>query len=175
MDELLILLRPRALATANKVLRQTEDAEDAVQDAFVKVWRGMGDFEGRAAFTTWVHRVVVNASLDLLRKKQSRPRLSENDIDTTISDALIDNVETPERKTLRAESGRVVRSVLGKLAPVHREAIELRELDDLSYQEIAESCQVPVGTVMSRLHHARKRLSDELREHLSGDILLCAA
>src|SRR4051812_5945555 len=65
--------RPRALAVAVKVLRNPDDAEDAVQDAFIKVWRYLGRFEGRSSFSTWIHRIVMNASLDLLRRQSCRP------------------------------------------------------------------------------------------------------
>src|SRR3954453_11839874 len=65
--------RPRALAVALKVLRNPDDAEDAVQDAFLKVWRYLGRFEGRSSFSPWIHRIVMNASLDLLRRQSCRP------------------------------------------------------------------------------------------------------
>ena len=71
---LLEQVRPRALAIAMKVLRNRDDAEDAVQDAMLKVWRNLNRFEGRASFTTWIHRIVMNASLDILRKRSGRQK-----------------------------------------------------------------------------------------------------
>lgn len=179
IEALLADARPRALAVALKVLRNPDDAEDAVQDAFLKVWRYLFRFEGRASFSTWLHRIVMNASLDLLRRQSCRPEATaiDGDEDATGGRALEPaHEETPERRLGEAETGALVRGALAMLSPVHREAIALREFEDLSYQEIASASRCPVGTVMSRLHHARRKLADELRGALADDApALCAA
>jgi RNA polymerase sigma-70 factor (ECF subfamily) len=176
LDQLLRDARPRALAVALKMLRNPDDADDAVQDAFLKVWKNLGRFEGRASFSTWVHRIVMNACLDLRRRQACRPGSAE---DATMSDDGAEDVvepETPERALGRAEVGTLVHDALATLAPVHRQALTLRELEDHSYEEIAQAAGCPIGTVMSRLHHARKKLAEELHACLASDgPVLCAA
>ena len=168
LDELLIAMRPRALAAALKVLHNRDDAEDAVQDAFLKVWRCLAAFEGRASFTTWIHRIVTNASLDLLRKSASRSETAErtDGQDVAITDGEPSNQETPESELCGYEIQMLVRTAVAALPAAHRQAVELREFEDCSYQEMAEIIQCPVGTVMSRLHHARHKLADDLRAPL---------
>lgn len=164
-EALLIEARPRALAVAIKVLRNPDDAEDAVQDAFLKAWRNLARFEGRASFTTWIHRIVMNTSLDILRRQAARPgsvadESSEGEPHDPV-EAI--NRETPERVVLRIEVRDLVHGALAVLSPAHRQAISLRELEEHSYEEIAEIAACPIGTVMSRLHHARRKLEAELR------------
>jgi RNA polymerase sigma-70 factor (ECF subfamily) len=157
-------VRPRALAVALKVLRNPDDAEDAVQDAMLKVWRYLGRFEGRASFSTWIHRIVMNASLDLLRRHSCRPEAHlETDESSDRRPTEPAHEQTPEHALGEAETGALVRVALGSLTPTHRQALTLREFEDRSYEEIAQSERCPIGTVMSRLHHARRKLADELR------------
>ena len=161
---LLEQVRPRALAIALKVLRNREDAEDAVQEALVKAWKNIDRFEGRASFTTWIHRIVMNTSLDILRRNTSRPDLA---VTTEREDEEQPKLEpsheiTPEHTVALGEMQLMVRAAVSRLAPVHQQAINLREFEDCSYDEIAETAGCPVGTVMSRLHHARHRLADDL-------------
>jgi RNA polymerase sigma-70 factor (ECF subfamily) len=170
LDELLVAMRPRALAAALKVLHNRDDAEDAVQDAFLKVWRCLAAFEGRASFSTWIHRIVTNASLDLLRKSTSRSETAErtDGQEVALTDGEPSSQETPESELCGYEIQMLVRTAVAALPAAHRQAVELREFEDCSYQEMAELIQCPVGTVMSRLHHARHKLADDLRAPL-GD------
>jgi len=174
---LLEQIRPRAMAIALKVLRNRDDAEDAVQDATLKVWRNLHRFEGRASFTTWLHRIVMNASLDILRRNSGRP-------DATVADDRDSDCQptpepahdlTPERALGSAEMQLLVRTAVARLAPVQRQAIVLREFEDCSYDEIAEAAACPIGTVMSRLHHARHRIAEDLRATSDFDAELWAA
>jgi RNA polymerase sigma-70 factor (ECF subfamily) len=161
--------RPRALAVAVKVLRNPDDAEDAVQDAFLKVWRYLGRFEGRSSFSTWIHRIVMNASLDLLRRQSCRPEIrTETDESGDHRPLELVQEETPEHTLAEAQTGALVRSALATLSPAHQQALTLREFEDRSYEEIAEASHCPIGTVMSRLHHARRKLADELHEVFSA-------
>ncbi len=161
---LLEQVRPRALAIALKVLRNREDAEDAVQEALVKAWRNIDRFEGRASFTTWIHRIVMNASLDILRRNTSRPDVAAtNEREDDEQPRLEASYEiTPEHTAALGEMQLMVRAAVARLASVHQQAINLREFEDCSYEEIAETAGCPVGTVMSRLHHARHRLAADL-------------
>jgi RNA polymerase sigma-70 factor (ECF subfamily) len=174
---LLEQVRPRALAIALKVLRNRDDAEDAVQDAMLKVWRNLHRFERRASFTTWIHRIVMNASLDILRRRSGQAEgmaVDERDEDS-LPRFEPSHDQTPERELGLAQVQLMVRAAVARLAPVHRQAITLREFDDCAYDEIAEVAACPIGTVMSRLHHARQRVAEDLRAAADFDVALWAA
>jgi RNA polymerase sigma-70 factor (ECF subfamily) len=148
-----------------KIVRNRDDAEDVIQDAMMKVWRFVGRFEGRAALTTWLHRIVVNTALDHLRSRRNGVVTtagadSADSDDWRYTEAVCD--ETPEDALARAQVGAGVRGGIARLPVVQREVLVLRELDGESYQSIAEIARCPVGTVMSRLHHARQRLAATL-------------
>ncbi len=168
-------MRPRALVVATKVLRNPDDAEDAVQDAFLKAWRNLHRFEGRSSFSTWIHRIVMNTSLDLLRRQACRPGVGseEDTFDRALRTTEVES-ETPERQMVRTEVKEMVHGALAVLSPSHREALTLRELEEHSYEEIAQIAACPIGTVMSRLHHARKKIADELRAAAADDGLALA-
>jgi len=167
-NRLMAWARPRLLAVAMRTVRDRDDAEDVAQEALLKVCRYLTRFEGRSAFATWIHRITVNTSLDWLRRQQARPeRLADrdgHDDDGAARLASADAVdeETPERAYARAEAGATVQRAISRLSPSHAETLALRELDGESYQAIAKTVRCPVGTVMSRLHHARRRLAVEL-------------
>jgi RNA polymerase sigma-70 factor (ECF subfamily) len=171
LDDVLADARPRMFAVALRMTRNPDDADDVVQEAMVKVWRAFGRFEGRAALSTWIHRIVVNAALDRLRARSplmaqpSRPdddgfeRDGAGELDASAA------VDTPEELVRSAEIGAEVHRALGALPPAHRQVLALRELDGESYQSIADIVRCPIGTVMSRLHHARHRLADQITTH----------
>jgi RNA polymerase sigma-70 factor, ECF subfamily len=166
LERVLNSIRPRLAAAALKIVRNRDDADDVVQDAMLKVWRYIHRFEGRAALSTWVHRIVVNTAVDHLRARRRGPvgsgpaTDSSDDQEPHIPEGVSD--ETPEDLLARAETGAWVREGMAHLSLVHREVLALRELQGESYQSIAEIARCPVGTVMSRLHHARQRLAETL-------------
>jgi RNA polymerase sigma-70 factor (ECF subfamily) len=168
LDGLLAAARPRMYAVALRMTKNHDDAEDVVQEAMLKAWRSMAEFQGRAAFSTWTHRIVVNTALDKLRAR--RPEISShtsaggNDDDDPSSGRTVEQVSavTPEDLVGGAEVGAAVHRALDALSPVHRDALALRELDGESYRSIARIVRCPIGTVMSRLHHARHRLAEEI-------------
>jgi RNA polymerase sigma-70 factor, ECF subfamily len=174
-EALLREARPRALCVAMKVLHNPDDAEDAVQDGFLKAWKNLPRFEGRSAFSTWIHRIVMNASLDLMRRQACRPGVGAEDVSERVDNADEANTETPEREMIRTELKVVVATAMAELTPAHREAVTLRELEEYSYEEIAEAASCPIGTVMSRLHHARKKLAEELENVLGAELVALAA
>lgn len=169
--------RPRALSVALKVLRNADDAEDAVQDAFMKVWRYLGRFEGRSSVTTWIHRIVMNTCLDLLRRQNCRPDGHVDSEEDSSTRQIPEPVHdwTPERSLRQAQTGAIVHAAIATLSPQHRQAITLREIEERSYEEIANASRCPVGTVMSRLHHARRRLAEALNVTLDEGPTLRAA
>jgi RNA polymerase sigma-70 factor, ECF subfamily len=168
LERLLDEARPRLMALAMRVLGDADEAEDAVQDAMIKVWRNLGRFEGRAAFSTWLHRIAVNAALDRVRRRGSTHVVTgaaeEQHQHDSSNPSDLPVPETPERIYARAETAVVVRQAMGRLSETHGEALRLCDLEGESYATIAEVTDCPLGTVMSRLFHARRKLVRELSE-----------
>ncbi|HVR00843.1 MAG TPA: sigma-70 family RNA polymerase sigma factor, partial [Polyangia bacterium] len=136
LNRLLADARPRLVAVAMRIVRDPDDAEDVVQESLLKVCRSLTRFEGRSAFTTWLHRIVVNAALDRLRRHQARHERPVEDEDGALEAAAPDMVDeqTPERVASRNETGAAVRGALARLSPSHREILVRREFDGESYQ-----------------------------------------
>jgi len=162
LNRLLTHARPRLFAVALRVVRDRDDAEDVVQEALLKVCRSLTRFEGRSSFSTWLHRIVVNAALDRLRRQGARRERPADDDGRHATPVDMIDEQTPERLVARHETGEVVQVALARLSPVHRDVLVRREFDGESYRDLARLVRCPVGTVMSRLHHARHRLADEL-------------
>jgi RNA polymerase sigma-70 factor (ECF subfamily) len=167
LEQLLASVRPRLYALAMRVLGDPDEAEDAVQDAQVKVWKNLDRFEGRAAFSTWLHRIGVNAALDRRRRRPAAVALELDDAHEPAASPA--TPETPERQYARAEASFVVRRAVERLSPAHGEALRLCDLEGESYAEIATLTACPIGTVMSRLYHARRNLVRELGADVAGD------
>jgi RNA polymerase sigma-70 factor (ECF subfamily) len=142
----------RALAVALGVLHHQEDARDACQEAFLRVFRGLARFTGDAQFSTWLHRIVVNVCIDRLRNKWS-DALPLDEVEASLSGG-----DDPGRTAENAQLGARIGAALAQLSPAHRTVLTLRELEGMSYQEIAGAMKCSIGTVMSRLFHARKRM-----------------
>ena len=166
LEAILTENRPRLYALALRVLGDPDDAEDAVQEAMVKVWRNLPRFEGRSSFGTWIHRIAVNAALDRRRRRSAVPA---GEIDETRQSDERAPVETPERAYARAEAGAVVHQALGRLSIVHSDAIRMFEIEGESYADIATATRCPIGTVMSRLYHARRKLAREVTSAAAGE------
>ena len=154
----------RAFGLALRVLRDEEQARDVVQDAFLKAYASLDRFEGRSSFYTWLHRIVMNLCLDRLRRERGARRVEwSEELERELpADPEAPSQQDPavalERSELRAQLARAI----AQLPEDARRTLELREIDGLSYQEIAESLGVPKGTVMSRLHYARRRVRQAL-------------
>jgi RNA polymerase sigma-70 factor (ECF subfamily) len=169
LERLLAEVRPKLLSLAMRVLNNADEAEDAVQDAMIKIWRNLGRFEGRAAFTTWLHRIAVNAALDRLRRRGSVPLSAGAPDEHQYDSSEPAQAETPERIFARAETAVVVRRAMRQLSETHGEALRLCDLEGESYATIAEVTECPLGTVMSRLFHARRKLAHALSETATSD------
>jgi RNA polymerase sigma-70 factor (ECF subfamily) len=143
--------RDRAWAVALRTLGDPTDAADAVQEAFVKAYRTVGSFRGDAQFSTWLHRIVVNACLDSMRRARSRP--------TAVLDERADALADPEDPMGRTELGHDVVAALGRIAPNQRVAIVLVDLEGYSVEETAALLGIPTGTVKSRCHRGRIQLA----------------
>jgi len=139
--------RARALAIARRIVGDSDDAEDVVQDVFARLaWRSPG-YGGRAAWSTWLHRVMVNSSINWLRARKRRERLAHEPSEPV----------TPEAQAMGAEMKRHFTSAMESINEQQRQVLYLREMRGLSYPEIARLLQIPEGTVKSTLHRARQR------------------
>ena len=161
----------RAFRLALRVMRDEEQARDVVQEAFLKVYRSLDRFEGRSSFYTWLYRVVMNLCLDAKRRDRSDRHVEwdeEHALHTdpaSASDAVSETRRAevdPGGELERAELRVAVASAIETLPDDARRTLVLREVDGLSYAEIAKILGIPKGTVMSRLHHARKRVKEVL-------------
>lgn len=167
--ELVERYQRRAFAVALEVVRNREDAEDIVQEAFVKAYLSLDDFRGESAFYTWLYRIVYNMAIDYRRRVARRGGDSRSLDGVQVSDdsdlgpVAMGHIESPHDNLIRKEQRRSLRSALDELSEEHRTVILLREVEGLSYAEIARVVGVSRGTVMSRLHYARKRLQSVLK------------
>jgi RNA polymerase sigma-70 factor (ECF subfamily) len=168
----------RAFRLAVRVLRDEEAARDVVQDAFLKVYRSLDRFEGRSGFYTWLYRVVMNLCLDAKRRDRSTQQVEWEEtaaiqVDPGSADAAntaYRDRSSPEGSLERAELRGIVARAIEQLPDDARETLVLREIEGLSYAEIATCLDVPKGTVMSRLHHARRRVREILIESGAIDL-----
>lgn len=160
----------RVFGLAYEVVGNREDAEDIAQEAFVKAYLSLGEFRADSSFFTWLYRIVYNMSIDYRRKVMRRGgealELDENT--AAESSQLTSKVGTPQDEFLRKEQRNHIQKALATISDEHRAVITLREIDGLSYDEIARVTGISLGTVMSRLHYARKRLQQALG-HLTSN------
>jgi RNA polymerase sigma-70 factor (ECF subfamily) len=155
----------RTYRLAYAIVHNEADARDVCQEAWLTIWKQLATFRGDSRFTTWLHPIVTRKALDHLRKRR---RWFDRFLPFGTGDA--DAVEVPEPSTDdnardQAEGNETVarvRAAIAELPPKHRAVLALREMEGLSYEDIAEITGVPVGTVMSRLFHARKLLAERL-------------
>ncbi len=148
----------------NLALRMTgnsEDAADMSQEAFIKAYNSLGAFRGESKFSVWLYRIVSNVCLDFLRSKNRKPTVSlstENDDGEEVELDIADESQSPEYLLDRSLTRDAVRRGLSSLPPEHREILLLREIQGLSYEEIADVLGIEEGTVKSRIFRARKKL-----------------
>ncbi len=158
----------KAVRVAFGMLKDLQDAEDVAQDAFVRVHRKLEGFQGQSAFSTWLYRIVVNLSIDLMRKKK-RQRRADID-DEAARDALRSEQDLwprfeehdPSISFERRELHKQLNQAFRELPDIHRAVLVLREVQGLSYDEIADALEIKKGTVMSRLFHARKAMQAQM-------------
>jgi RNA polymerase sigma-70 factor (ECF subfamily) len=152
--------RQRVWRLAYQVLRDREEAWDVAQEAFVRAFHSLPSFRGHAAFYTWLFRITVNLATDRHRQRGAQARAfgPERVTEEEWARTTADPGGGPEREAARAEQRERIRRALDALPPKARAIIMLSDVEGLSYREIAEVLNCPIGTVMSRLHNARKRL-----------------
>jgi len=152
------LVRRHQDGVVNLIYRMYGDArlaEDAAQEAFVRVWQNLNNYNPQYAFRSWLYRIAANAALDTLRRE--RPAVELDD-----ELAIADKAPTPEQAAIKDERAAQVRRAIARLSEPLRLVLILREYEEFSYQEIAAALDIPTGTVMSRLNTARTQLRREL-------------
>jgi len=156
--------RERVWRLACNFLRDPEEAWDVAQEAFVRAWQALPSFRGQSAFYTWLFRITMNVATDRARQRAARGRAfgTERVSEEEWERVMVDQAAAPDDVAMRAEERERIRRALEALPPHHRAIIMLGDLEGLSYREIAEVLDIPMGTVMSRLHNARKRLRQVL-------------
>jgi RNA polymerase sigma-70 factor (ECF subfamily) len=161
----------RAFAVAFALVRDESDARELVQEAFLRVYRGLASFEGTSSFFTWLYRIITNLSIDLMRKpgrqtmELDEARLEADDageVDGTLLGRL-DGAD-PAGIVRRREIAASLQAALDALPSYHRAVIVLREIEGMSYEEMAQAMGVSKGTIMSRLFHARQKLQRALAD-----------
>lgn len=169
-DELVLKLRGRAFRVAQTWVGSREDAMELAQEAFLKTYRSRATFDDRESFLPWFHRILRNTCFSHLRRKgvvakTSTTRLEEDD-DAPVDWEIADTSQMPQAPAEASDRARIFWRALNALSARDREILALRHFDDLSYQAIADQLAIPIGTVMSRLFHARRRLKAALGDHL---------
>lgn len=165
-DLLVIKYQQRIVNLVSRFVRNHADALDVTQDAFIKAYRALPNFRGDSAFYTWMYRIAVNTAKNHLAVQNRRPM----DIDQDISeieqiegDHALKEYATPEHMLLRDEIQDTVIQAIEGLPEDLRIAITLREVEGLSYEDIAEAMECPIGTVRSRIFRAREAIDKELK------------
>lgn len=148
MSELYREHRRRALAIARRILRDADEAEDVVQEVFTRLYSQNVRFDGKAAYTTWLHRILVNSSINSLRAKKRRGKL----------ESTVGGAEDPEETAVGNQQRALFIEALQHLSEQHRQVVTLRDLRGYSYPEIARMLGLPEGTVKSALNRGRTRL-----------------
>jgi RNA polymerase sigma-70 factor (ECF subfamily) len=168
-DELVTKYRSRVFAMIYHLVHNEQDAWDLAQDGFVKAWKSLDRFRFQSSFYTWLYRIMTNVAIDWLRKKQIQ---ADQEFDDSIalqdlepgSDLAPKNAPAPLDRLAGKEIRQRIDAAIAKLSPEHRAVILLKEVEDLQYHEIAESVGCSIGTVMSRLFYARKKLQVMLKD-----------
>jgi len=168
-DVLVTRYRGKIYAMIYNMVRNDADAWDLAQEAFVKAWKALPKFKAQSNFYTWLYRIAHNVTYDWLRKKSNQ--VGKDEFDDGVRGKMVESPTTPREAAAPDESAersdlrRTLDEALSKLSPDHREVILLKEVEGLQYNEIAERIEVTLGTVMSRLFYARKKLQEILKEY----------
>lgn len=170
-DLLVLKYQGRIAALISRYVSNSSEVEDVAQEAFIKAFRALPKFRGESAFYTWLYRIAANAAKNHLVARGRRPSADADVDDAEYFEeaAMLRDTESPEETLFGNELADVVRSALDGLPEELRMALTLREFDGLSYEEIAEVMECPVGTVRSRIFRARDAVDIRVRAQLRGE------
>ncbi len=169
-DHLVKKYQGKVLQLVARYVSDRSEALDLVQETFIKAYLAMPNFREESEFYTWLYRIAINTAKNYLIFTKRRPPLLDIDVDFTenvLGQTLIKTIETPENTLLRDELEEVILEAVNALPDELRMAFVLREFDEMSYEEIAEVLQCPVGTVRSRIFRAREAINETIDSHLS--------
>jgi RNA polymerase sigma-70 factor (ECF subfamily) len=169
-DQLVTRYRTRIFGMIYNMVHNEQDAWDLAQDSFVKAWKSIRRFRGRSSFYTWLYRIVTNVTIDWLRKKQVKG--SGTEFDDAIALKSVEPASRtmpkadalPSEKMEQSEIRARIDAAIAQLSSEHRAVILMKETEGMQYNEIAEAVGCSIGTVMSRLFYARKKLQNLLRD-----------
>lgn len=165
-NELVLMYQDRIINLAYNLLSDRDDAYDAAQETFIKVYRNIGSFRGDSSFVTWIYRITSNVCKDILRKRMRRINtVSLSPPDESSQSQFIDikdDKRTPDEHLELTELQQDVRQALSELKKEYREIIVYCDVEQLSYEEAAKLIECPVGTIKSRLNRARNALRNNL-------------
>jgi RNA polymerase sigma-70 factor (ECF subfamily) len=169
-NDLVLLYQQRIVKLIMRYVYDPVEAQDVAQEAFLKAYRALPGFRGESAFYTWLYRIAINTAKNHLVAQQRRPvdyQIDMQDPDQYEIHPRLRDEATPERMALQEELRVTVEQAIGELPEELRTAILLREIDGLSYEEIAAAMQCPVGTVRSRIFRAREAIDNRIAPLLS--------
>ena len=162
----------RIAALIGRYVHDWSEVQDVAQDTFIRAYRAIGNFRGDAQLYTWLHRIAVNTAKNHLVSHSRRPPTEDIEVETAEqfeSGLRLRETATPERELMRQQLEQTVMRAVERLPEELREAISMREVEGLSYEEIAQRMQCPIGTVRSRIFRAREAIDNELRPLLGED------
>jgi RNA polymerase sigma-70 factor (ECF subfamily) len=168
-DLLVLKYQSRLISTAFKFVKDLQIAEDLVQDSFIKSFKSIGSFREDSTFYTWIYRITVNTSKNYLVSKKRKDELLQTDISKEENHVIepIDK-DTPENFFYANQLHKIIIESLNRLGEDTKTALTLREFDGLSYEQIAEVVNCPVGTVRSRIFRGREVIDDAIKEYRNG-------
>jgi len=172
-DLLIQKYQHRIVSLVSRYVSDSAEAQDVSQEAFIKAYRAIGRFRGDSAFYTWLYRIAINTAKNWIVAKNRRPPSS--DIDAVDAEQYgmsnkLTETSTPENEMMREEIERTVYATIASLPEDLRTAIMLREMDGMSYEEIAVTMECPIGTVRSRIFRAREAIDEKLKPLIGGHI-----
>ena len=171
-DLLVLKYQLRVSKLVSRFLRNQSDVPDVVQDAFIKAYRALPNFRGDSAFYTWLYRIAINTAKNHLvaqSRKSPANSIDVQDAEDYGASEWLKEYASPEREALTAELEKTIHQAMGDLPSDLREAITLREIEGLSYEEIAAVMDCPIGTVRSRIFRAREAIDSKLEPILDDD------
>ncbi len=165
-DLLVLKYQQKVANLISRYIKDSSEVHDVTQEAFIKAYRALPKFRGDSAFYTWLYRIAINTAKNHLAAKGRRP--PADDVEAMTAEQMdaggkLREVDTPERLLLKDEIARTIRQAVEELPEDLRTAITLRELEGLSYDEIAKAMECPIGTVRSRIFRAREAIDKKLK------------